>query len=182
MIEQRRIKISGKAVVIILSLLVLITIVTAYVNMSDKATKSDGFSLTITVYNDNGETSYSKTYSLLQIEKMPSVDVHAKLHSAQKGTEEATFTGVTLKYILDQTDKTILKSHKTFIFSAGDGYSSAASQDEVAKGNNVMIAYAKNGKEMEHFNEGGEGPMKVIFAKDIYGNRSTEFLIKVICR
>ncbi len=182
MTNQSRVNISGKVVAIIIAFLVMVVAVAAYINLSGNNDAADGYGLTISVVDENGSVTDLKTYTINQIKEMPSVDVYAKLQSSQKGDEEGTFTGVTLKYILNHTDRDILKDYKTFILSAGDGYSSAASQKEVKNGNAVLIAYAKDGKDLEHFNEGGLGPMKAVFTKDVYGNRSTEFLVKVTCK
>lgn len=180
--SRPRFKISGRAIVVIIVVLALITAVAAYMNMSGNDSDADGYSLTVAVSDDNGDIKDLKTYTLAQIENMPSVNVYTKLQSSEKGDEEGTFTGVTVKYLLNKTDPDIIKEHENFIFSAGDGYSSAASADEVRGGKSVIIAYAKDGKDMEHFNEGGSGPMRVVFTRDTYGNRSTKFLIKIICK
>lgn len=182
MTNKSRINISGKVVAIIIVFLVMVIVVSAYINLSGNNDDADGYVLTVSVVDENGSITDLRTYTINEIKDMPSVDVYAKLQSSQNGDEEGTFTGVALKYILNHTDRDILKEYKTFILSAGDGYSSAASQKEVKNGNAVIIAYAKDGKDLEHFNEGGLGPMKAVFTKDVYGNRSTGFLVKVTCK
>lgn len=179
---SHRIRLSGKFIVGVIAALVILTVAAAWVHFHGTDTSVDGYNLTISVYDNDGTLQNIKTYSLSEIEKMPTVHVHAKLQSAQKGVVEGTFTGVTLQYLLNHTDKKLLKEHKTFILSAGDGYSSAASRAEVARGKAVVIAFEKDGKPLGHFNEGGSGPMKAVFCQDTYGNRSTEFLVNVICR
>ena len=36
----------------------------------------------------------------------------------------------------------------------------------------VMIAYRKNGRLLEHYNDGGTGPMRLLVTTDSYGTRS----------
>lgn len=185
--SNHQIKISGRAVIISFVILAVIAGIAAYVNHTsgsggaDKGSSTDGYHLTIAV-SRGGDIKTVKTYTLQEIRKMDTEDVYAKLSSTNKEDIEGTFTGVRAETLLEDADKNILKKYSTFIFTAGDGYSSAASRKEIKNGDAVLVAFKRNGKAMEHFNDGGTGPMQVIFTRDTYGNRSTKYLTKIICK
>lgn len=179
--NRHKLKINNKAIVIVFTVLIVVISVAAYLNYSSSDNSGEGYQVAIAVKSDSGTSKVVKTYSLKEIKNMKTVDIYVKLLSSAKGDEEGTFTGVPVKTILDNTDKSIIKKHENYIFTAGDGYSAAATKKEIKEKNNAIVAFAKDGKNMEHFNEGGSGPMRVIFAKDTYGNRGTKFLIKITC-
>ncbi|MGI6721132.1 MAG: molybdopterin-dependent oxidoreductase [Anaerovoracaceae bacterium] len=179
--KTRKLKLGGKTIVIGFVILVLVVAVTAWINHSGHRGGDDGYTLSVQRMA-NGKTKTVKKYTLNEIRRMKSVNEYAKLLSAQHADEKGVFTGVPVADIVRDADPALVKKTRTYIFSAGDGYSSAASAKEIAGGNDVIVAYAKDGRALEHFNDGGAGPMRVVFTEDTYGNRGTKFLVKIICR
>lgn len=182
MTKEPRFKISGKVLIIGFIVLAVIVAVTAWINLSQKGSGGSGYSLSVMAPDDNGKLQCIKCYSLQEIKKMKNTDVYAKLVSADKGNEEGTFTGVEVKTILQDADSQLLERYKSFIFTAGDRFSSAASIKEIEKSKNIILAFEKDGKALEHFNDGGSGPMRIIFSDDTYGNRGTKNLVKITCK
>lgn len=175
--RQRKLNIKGIHLVIGFIFLILIVGITAWIHVSGQESGNNGYSLSIA-----RDGQVVKTFTLNEIKEMPSVEVYASLQSAQHDAAEGNYTGVELKAILDQADESLAKECGTFICVAGDGYSSAISAKELKQKENVIVAYRLNGADMDHFTEGGQGPMRLILAKDTYGNRSTKFLVRIECR
>ena len=177
MIQQRKLKIKGIYLLIGFMLLCLIAGIAAWWNLSQQDHQADGYSVAVA---RNGETV--KTFTLKEIENMPYKKLYAKLQSAQHENAEGTFRGPELRDVLNRADKRLLKECRTFICVAGDGYSSALSREEIQQKDYAIVAYEKDGKPFEHFNEGGEGPMRMLVAGDSFGNRSTKVLVRIECR
>ncbi|MEA4921922.1 MAG: molybdopterin-dependent oxidoreductase [Eubacteriaceae bacterium] len=182
--KRRKLKLGNKAVIIFFAVLTAVIIITAAVNMTNNSSSIGGGKNVLTVSGENsaGKTKTIKKYTMKEIRKLESENVYADLESSSKADEKGTFTGVSVMDLLNDSDPNLVKEYKTFIFTAGDGYSSAASQKEIKEKNNIIAAYSKNGKTLTEYSKGGSGPLQVIFAKDTYGNRSTKYLVKIICK
>lgn len=120
--------------------------------------------------------------SLKQLEDMDPVTVKTTIVSSGSKNETGTFTGVPVREVLAAAGKDITAKYKSFIFSSGDGYSAALSAKEIGKSGDALIVYKKNGKYLEHYSEGGNGPLRLLVLSDDYGNRSVKYLVKVICK
>ena len=169
--------IKTKYIVICAVILLLISGICVFLNsLADQSKGIDGYSLSV---SRNGEVL--KTFSLDQIKKMDSVTVRKTIRSGSKKDEEGLFKGVPLSTILNKTDKSILEECGTFTTFAGDSFSSALSAEDMLDRNNVLVIYAKDGKDLMPISEGGEGPMRIIIQSDQFGNRSTMNLIRVDC-
>lgn len=166
---ERRLKISPKFLAILAVLLIAVIGVTAWMNSADIA--GDGTQLSICA---NGEEKAS--YSLEELMEMENVDVYVELTSGKAADEKATFTGVRLTDLLEKAGIT---EYETVIFVAGDGYSSAADEDEV---DTVIIAHAKDGETLGYYTKGGTGPLRCVFTEDTFGNRSIQYLTRIECR
>lgn len=174
---QKKLNIKGKYLVIGFIVLILVIGITAWMHISSQDKGSDGFSLSVA-----RDGQVVKTFTLEEIKEMPSIEVYADLQSARHEKAEGNFKGVELRAVLKEADPSLEDECDTFICVAGDGYSSAISAKELKEKENAIVAYQQNGKDMEHFNEGGQGPMRLILAKDAYGNRSAKFLVRIECR
>lgn len=144
-------------------------VVTAWINSSQVS--GDGTQLSICV---NGEEKAS--YSLEELMQMENVDAYVELTSGKAADEKGTYTGVKLTDLLEQAG---IEEYETVIFVAGDGYSSAADEDEV---DTIIIAHAKDGETLGYYTKGGTGPLRCIFTEDTYGNRSIQYLTRIECR
>lgn len=177
MVQQKKLNINGKYLVIGFVVLILIIGAAMWYNLSHHGADDDGFSLSIA-----RDGKVLKTFTLQDIKKMPGTEVYADLQSAKHDNAKGNFKGVEMRTLLNQADKSLAMECSTFICIAGDGYSSAVSSKELLKKKNVLIAYEKDGVPFTHFNDGGEGPMRTIIASDTYGNRSTKYLVRIECK
>lgn len=166
---ERRIKISPKFIIVLAIALIAVIGVTAWINSSQVS--GDGTQLSICV---NGEEKAS--YSLEELMQMENVDAYVELTSGKAADEKGTYTGVKLTDLLEQAG---IEEYETVIFVAGDGYSSAADEDEV---DTIIIAHAKDGETLGYYTKGGTGPLRCIFTEDTYGNRSIQYLTRIECR
>ncbi len=175
--NPRKLEIKGKYLLVACAALLLIICAAVWYNLSQQDTGADGYTLSI-----EEEGKVLKTFSLREIEKMDQIQVYANLQSASHENAEGIFQGVELRTLLELADPDLLDRCDTFICTAGDGYSSAISAKEAAEEKNAIVAWAKDGKPFLHFNEGGQGPLRLVMAGDTYGNRSTKFLVRIQCR
>lgn len=176
--QQKKLNIKGKYLVIGFILLILIAVAAAWCNFAQQGQQNDGFSLAV-----SRDGKVIKTFTLQELKKMPQKEVYADLQSAQHENAEGDFKGVELQTVLSRADTSLLKECDTFICVAGDGYSSALSGTEIMEEDSIiLVAWEKDESSLEHFNEGGEGPMRLLIASDTFGNRSTKFLTRIECR
>ncbi|MGI6737140.1 MAG: molybdopterin-dependent oxidoreductase [Anaerovoracaceae bacterium] len=183
--EQRKKRISGRALVILFAVLIAVVAVTAWLNLRGSRGDSginDDYTIAVSEQRGSGKAQTVKTFSLGEIREMDAVTVHAQLQSAKEGSEEGRWTGVPVRDVIGKADGKLLRRTKTVLFKAGDGYTSAASATELRRGQAVLLVYSKDGKALKHFNDGGTGPLRVLFTEDTYGNRSTQYLKTILCR
>lgn len=166
---DRGVKISSKMLVVIGVILTLVIAVTAWMNASE--TGQDGTTLSIC---KNGEEVVS--YTLEELMQMPSESVEAKINSTSNADEEGTYTGIMLDDLLEMAG---IEDVDTVILTAGDGYSAAADSDEIE---DVMVVHTKDGQTLGYYTKGGTGPMRCLFTKDSFGNRSIMYLTRIDCR
>lgn len=150
-------------------MLLLILGVAAF--MQQKNSKQDGTVLSI---YENGQQVY--VCSLRQLMSMESVQVPVRMQSAKKREEQGNYQGVWLASLLEKAG---VKEYGTVVLSAGDGYSAAASGSEAES---VLIAYGIDGDTLGYYGRGGTGPIRAVFTKDIYGNRSVQYLTRIEVR
>lgn len=166
-----------KTILIITAVIVAAGAAAGAVHFSGAGTAAAGYSLTI---SRSGQSDI--VMSLRDIERLKAETAEAEIASSSKGNEKGSFTGVCVRDVLNSADKDILGEYRTFIFKAGDGYSAALSAKEIKNGSGIMIAYRKNGRLLEHYNDGGTGPMRLLVTTDSYGTRSVMYLVGIECR
>lgn len=174
--QRKKLELKGKHLLAGFLALLLIAGAATWWNLSHKE-GADGYSLTIA-----REGEVVKTFTLQEIKEAPQIEAYANLQSAQHDNAEGTYKGADLRELLNKADPSLLKECRVFICTAGDGYSSALSPEDLARGKDVLVAYQKDGTGLEHFYDGGQGPMRLIVASDTYGNRSIKFLTRIECR
>lgn len=170
----------NKSIIIIVSVIVLfcaIIGITAYLNSQNVSNDTNENNIAISV--NKKEVAI---FSLEEMEKLSPNTISADLSSTGKDDVKGEFTGVPVYKLLNEADNTILDNYENIIFIAGDGYSSALSASEVKDDDSIILAYEMNGDKIKHFNDGGEGPLRLIVGSDTYGNRSTKFVTKIECK
>ena len=160
--------------VVVLAAALIITVgITAFLNGRDRVESFEGVAICL-----NGETLAEITIE--EIMAMDRVDVTVNLSSSSKEDVSGTFSGVMLEDVLKQVEIDAGKQgDKTILLTAGDGYSTAASADEA---DTVLIAYEHNGNPLGYYTQGGTGPLRAVFTKDQFGNRSCMNLVKIDIR
>lgn len=169
-----------KWVIALAAALLIAAGISAFINSSDSSSEDGQIKLMV-----NGEVC--DTFEMSEITKMNHFTKYVNLSSGSKEDAEGDFTGVLLSDLINKMGAEIEKDcivydgkyYSTVLLTAGDGYSSAADADEV---NEVMIAYELDGDPLGFYEKGGTGPLRAIFVKDTYGNRSVMNLVKIDLR
>ncbi len=156
-------------IIVIIILLIIGIGVFSYLNRPEENIKEGMLSIT-----KDGEVL--KELSIKEIKDLPKVEEKIKFSSSNFANEEALYTGVPVREILNSIDPQLLKNAKQIITKAEDGFISAFSADEVAASDSVIVAYAREGKGLGTKEDGGVGPLRVVIKTDPFGNRSTKYL------
>lgn len=119
------------------------------------------------------------TFTMEELRALPPVEVEKTITSGEKKEEHGLYKGVPIEKLLDRADESWREKYKSFTLWGGDGYASAISKSDIIEGENVLIVYEKDGKPLEHFSEGGAGPIRAIIVMDPFGNRSAQYLVKI---
>jgi DMSO/TMAO reductase YedYZ molybdopterin-dependent catalytic subunit len=117
-----------------------------------------------------GAVNNPANLTLAEISSFPSITREVTLTSSghQSDNGNYTYTGVTLKEILTQTQ---ISSNATKVYiQASDGYGTTLTNSET-ENDNVFIAYLKDGSPLTLLSDGGEGPFRLIISNDKYAQR-----------
>lgn len=178
MTAQKKWNLKKKYFIIVGLILVLLSAVGIGYNRSMQENgAADGRTLSIVK-----EGEVIRTFSQEELEQLPVKEVYADLASAQHEDARGRYKGVELKELLKRTDPSLMKECDVFLCTAGDGYTSALSGKEFKRKEPVLVAWEKDGKALAPFTQGGEGPLRLVVASDTYGNRSTKYLTRIICK
>lgn len=166
---DRRINISSKFILPLVVVLVVIIIIAAFIHRQSVSTEED----TLIICQQGEEVA---RYTLEEVMNMESETHHVEMTSGKDADVDSDFTGVMLEDLLKSSGIT---EYDVIVFTAGDGYSSAGDADEVA---DIMVSYSENGDTLGYYTMGGTGPLRCIFIKDSFGNRSIQYLTTIDCR
>lgn len=166
---DRRINISPKLLVVIALFLIVAIVTAAWLNAETRS-KSNA-DLVISVNEE-----VKAEYSMHELMNMDKTTEFADLKSGKGEDASGEFTGVRLDVLLEYAGA---ENYETIIFTANDGFSSAGDSDETDE---ILIAYAKDDEMLGDYEKGGTGPLRCVFFKDYYGNRSVMNLSKIECR
>lgn len=169
--DGRKLRIKPKLIGILIAVLVLIVGVTAWMNANSLKDYGD---TELAICVDGEEYAF---YTLEELSEKEVTTVYHEFTSKKAEGEKGEWTGLMVTDILEDAGVDINK-YETFVFSAGDGYSSAADSDEIGT---VMIAWEKDGELLEPFDEGGTGPMRCVFTGESFGQRSIHNVVKINC-
>lgn len=166
---DKRVNISSKFILPLMVVLVVIIIVASILHRQSVSTEED----TLIICQQGEEIA---RYSIEEVMDMESETHHVEMTSGKDADVNSDFTGVMLEDLLESAG---VIEYDTVVFTAGDGYSSAGKADEVA---DIMVAYSENGDTLGYYTKGGTGPLRCIFIKDTFGNRSIQYLTTIDCR
>lgn len=177
--EQKKFKNSRRVLAAIMCVILVaagITGVANYIDNKDNTTGEKGYSLTV-----GYEDTVIKTFTAKELKEMPSIEKKVFLSSSSKDDVDGKYKGVPLSYLINRADPGLFESCENVLCVAGDGYTSAFTMDEVLEENNLIVAYEMDGKSLEHLDEGGTGPLRIVALKDSFGNRSVKYVTKIEC-
>jgi hypothetical protein len=129
-----------------------------------------------------------KEYTMDEIKALPSVSLEKAIvagsmgKNSDKPDDTGLFTGVALETFMSDVDPGWADKYSEFILTAEDGFTSAVFLSEVQKGENVIVAYAKDGVAILGREDGGLGPLRVVVMDDTFGNRSAWYLKTIEAR
>lgn len=123
-----------------------------------------------------GESSV--TLTMEDIQALEYVELEKEIVSASFQNDQGLFRGVALHTLLESQGIDLSSAVQAVVRSA-DGYVSAYPMDEVADGDNIILAYSKNGEGLGTKDSGGSGPFRIIIADDEFGNRSAKFVSEI---
>ncbi|MCR3922182.1 MAG: molybdopterin-dependent oxidoreductase [Firmicutes bacterium] len=164
-----------KKVVILVTVLMVIVGITAFINKSnlhEKATSQADAILRIKADDIETEVDFNT------IKALEEVEFAAVLRSSGKPDVDTTFKGVQLKDILDKMEIDIAGKAQ-IVTKAVDAYTVALSMAEVLEDDNVYVVYERDGANLETKKDGGSGPYMLVIRNDQFGQRWNKFLMEI---
>jgi hypothetical protein len=133
------------------------------------------------------EDAVLKEYSLEDLKALPAVSIQKRIASGSHEDEEGIYTGIPLETLMTDAlasgaagnaegTEGAGNPYSEYIFTCADGFVASAFASDVEMGENVLIVYAKDGADLKGKEEGGKGPLRIVIAKDEFGNRSAQNL------
>lgn len=150
-------------IIVIVSVLVVVIGITAYLNKDTAANKTQLNNDAIFKVMENGEEI--KSYNMSQIQILGEVKFYADLKSDGTDAVKYLYTGVPLINILEDAGVNI-DGKEAAIVSAIDGYIVSVSMDKVLNENNVYLTYMRGDELLGTREGGGDGPYQLIISKD----------------
>lgn len=166
-----------QATVIIAVLVVLAVVIVGLAQLNRSSAQVAKGSLAVT---QDGRTL--RTFTLDDIKALPPVTATKTILSSSHADETAAFTGVPLRVLLAAIRPDLLAGSSLVVTRAADGHVSALSAEEVAAGDSIILAYAKDGESLGTAADGGSGPFRIIVFSDTYGTRSTRWVNEIELR
>lgn len=167
-------KVAIKSKVIIYIIVALVAIVAALALINRPSGDLSPASLT---FSQGGKVLH--TFTLEEIKDMPGISVEKSINSSKHDDESGVFTGVPLHNLINAVDANLLTGERNFITRAEDGFASVFATHEVIEPDNILVVYAKDGKSLGSYEEGGTGPLRIIIQGDAFANRSTKYLKEI---
>jgi DMSO/TMAO reductase YedYZ molybdopterin-dependent catalytic subunit len=160
----------GLIIVVILIFLAAAALILARLNIPALKTEN-AESLSIV---RNGELI--RVFTLTEIKGFPYTEIEKEIFSSSHDDEKGVWRGVALKTLLGAIDPQLLLDAGQIIARAEDSYVAAYSSREVALGNNVLVVYAQDGKDLLPAAAGGSGPLRIVVSNDPFGTRCVKNL------
>ena len=93
-------------------------------------------------------------------------------------TFTAEYTGVSLYYLV--TQKANITTAATIKVKSIDQYSNTLTLDEINATRDIIIAFKKNGENITHHSNGGEGPLRLIIPQKFEGDYNGQYCVKFV--
>lgn len=153
------------------------TLTLGYINMRSIDT-SAGEEKTVTIiWGDN-----SVKLHFDEITSLNNKEFNATEDTSKSGPASHKFEGVLLKDLLNKAsvDDLAIKGYSKVLVKGLDGYVIALSVDEILSGNNVFLAFEKDGKPLGTMKKGGSGPFQLIARSDMFSQRWCKYVYEVV--
>ncbi len=167
----------NKILIAVILILVAATLILGYIHMRSIDT-SAGDEKTITViWGDN-----SVKLQFEEITSLSNKEFNATEDTSKTGPTSRKYKGVLLKDILNKAsiDDEAIKDYSKILIKGLDGYVIALPVDEILTGNNVYMAFEKDGKPLGTMKKGGSGPFQLIARADTFSQRWCKYVYEVV--
>jgi hypothetical protein len=147
----------------VMIVLIVVMAVTYSLSRADLDDRVELYNETEFVLKANGEDIV--TYNLKELKEFGSVDFDANLKTNGKKAEKHSYTGISLKEIYDSLDVNY-DDFSALQVSSVDGYVVMVDIKKLLEGDNVYLAYKRDGEIIASMEDGGKGPIQMIISKD----------------
>lgn len=103
----------------------------------------------------------------------------AVVRSSGEKPVETEYTGIELKYLLEEYDITI-KNEDRITFNASDGYRIILLGEEINEPRNVYLVFKRDGELLKSKNRGGKGPYQIVIRHDPFSQRWIKHVDEII--
>lgn len=162
--------------IIIVAVIVLVLIAAIAVLVVLNAPKGEIESGTVSVVS-GGETVAQ--FSMEDLQAMDYVEVEKELVSASYDNDQGVFRGVPLRDVISACDDDLSQDMSQVVVRSEDAFVAAYSADDVMDGDNIFLAYSKNGEGLGNLENGGTGPFRIIVSDDEFGNRCAKYVYEI---
>ncbi len=168
--EVPKAKLTNKAVIIIITCLVIVVAIFLCLNLREE--RLDEGQIRIRAGSD-----ILGTVTLEDVKQLPAVKKKLAINSTL-GITKHHFTCTPLSEVFNKVDPSIIDKYEKIITIGVDNYTSPIRMKEVLKTNNVYLVYEDNGEPLKS-KTGVEGTMRVVILNDQFGQRFTNFLVEM---
>lgn len=167
---------NSKILLVVIALLVLVIVITAYLN-NDNVEINKGLNEdAIVVLCENGVEVVR--YNMTEIMAIGETNFIATLDSSDSDPTDYEYTGVLLKSIFDEAGIS-LEDKSAITAEAADGFSVAVDVNKVLDDDNVYLAYQRAGEALGTKEAGGDGPYQLIISKDQFSQHWCKFVVSI---
>ena len=103
----------------------------------------------------------------------------AVVRSSGEKPVETEYTGIELKYFLEEYNFTI-KNEDRITFNASDGYRIILLGEEINEPRNVYLVFKRDGELLKSKNRGGKGPYQIVIRHDPFSQRWIKHVDEII--
>ena len=159
-------------IVVLVNIILGASIVTLYFTVFNKnGGTPDDWTLTL-----KGDIDQDVTLKIDDLYLMPNITRDYIIQGTPTFTAE--YTGVSLYYLV--TQKANISVPATIKVRAIDQYSKSLTMDEINTTRDIIIAFKKNGENITHHSDGGEGPLRLIIPQMFEGDYNGQYCVKFV--
>ncbi len=167
--EEKK-KLGRKGVIIVIAVLLILaaaTLVLALLNRPENLPERGSVAIV------SGEERRELT--LAEIKALPYIEAEKEIISSSFEDDEGLFRGVALRALLESAGVD-MSAVKQVIVRSEDGFVAVYPAEEVTEGDDIILAYSKNGEGLGSLADGGTGPLRIIVFSDEFGTRCAKYV------